>query len=239
MQRTESLVRSGHGRSRGAGWLAAAALATAVLAVCSGSAVAESASRTKDEPATWEGLERVKRSGLDVVYIKPGLDMSKYRSVLLDPVEVSFDKNWDPKRGRPISDRVDPQEIRDNLAKSARETFKRELESRGGYKLVDQPGPDVLRVKAEIVDLYVNAPESNSPSFTRTYVMNAGEMTLVAKLFDSQTDELIARVRDRDRGTELGYFQIANDITNTAELERPLRRWADMLRRALDGAKGK
>ena len=50
-------------------------------------------------PDTWEGLKRVQRPGLDTVYVREGVDLSRYKRVTLDPVEVSFDKNWDPRRG--------------------------------------------------------------------------------------------------------------------------------------------
>jgi uncharacterized protein DUF3313 len=192
-----------------------------------------------DTPETWEGLKKVKRPGLDTVYLREGVSLAKYKRVMLDPVEVSFDKNWNPRRGPGAFDTADPTAIRQNLAKLARDVFRRELEKRGGYPLVDTPGPDVLRVRAQIVDLYINAPETNSPGITHTYVINAGEMTLVAELYDSETNALLARVIDRQRGLERGLneLQIANRVTNTAEADRILSAWASRLRNALDKAR--
>jgi hypothetical protein len=192
-----------------------------------------------DTPETWEGLKKVKRPGLDTVYVREGVSLAKYKRVMLDPVEVSFDKNWNPRRGPGAFDSADPMAIRQNLAKLARDVFRRELEKRGGYPLVDEPGPDVLRVRAQIVDLYINAPETNSPGITHTYVINAGEMTLVAELYDSETNALLARVIDRQRGLERGLneLQIANRVTNTAEADRILSSWAGRLREALDKAR--
>jgi hypothetical protein len=190
-------------------------------------------------PETWEGLKRVERPGLDTVYVRDGVNLSKYKRVMLDPVEVSFDKNWNPRRGPGSFDTADPQAIRKDLAKLAREVFKRELEKKGGYPLVEEPGDDVLRVRAQIVDLYINAPETNGAGITRTYVVDAGEMTLVAELYDSQTNALLARVVDRERGTDRGIneLQIANRVTNTAEADRIISNWARRLRNALDKAR--
>jgi hypothetical protein len=192
-----------------------------------------------ETPPSWEGMPRVKRPGLDAVYVREGVSLGKYKRVSLDPVEVSFDKNWNPRRGPGNFDEADPTAIREGLAKLAREVFRRELEKKGGYPLVDQAGSDVLRVRAQIVNLYINAPETNTPGITRTYVIDAGEMTLVAELYDSQTNALIARVVDRQRGLERGLneLQIANRVTNTAEADRIISTWARRLRDALDKAR--
>jgi hypothetical protein len=194
----------------------------------------------RDTPETWEGLKLVKRPGLDTVYVREGVSLAQYRRVMLDPVDVSFDKNWNP-RGRlgGTQGTADPMAIRQGLAKLARDVFQRELGKKDGYPLVEEPAADVLRVRAQIVNLFINAPETNSPEITRTYVINAGEMTLVAELYDSQTNALLARVVDRERGLDRGLneLQIANRVTNTAEADRILSAWAHRLRVALDKAR--
>jgi len=209
----------------------------AVLALLAAAGVATAREPT---PPTWDGMKRVERPGLDTVYLREGASLAKYTKVMLDPVDVSFDKNWNPKRTGSVTtfDRVDTQAIRQDLAKLARAVTRRELERKGGYSLVEAPGADVLRVRAQIVDLYINAPDTMTPG-TRTYVLNAGEMTLVAELYDSQTNALIGRVVDRQRGLEQGPFdlQIANSVTNRAEADRILSIWARRLRSALDKAK--
>lgn len=203
-------------------------------------AVSLAATVEAKEPATTEGvvrdgLQKVERRGLDEVYVRPGASLAGYRRVMLDPVEVSFDKNWDP-RSKYRLDTADPQAIRVDLAKNAREVFRAELE-KGGYTLVDTPGTDVLRVRASIVDLYINAPETNTPGIVHTYVLESGEMTLLADLFDSNTNTLLVHVRDRDRGRRNPTFEIANRVTNTADARRVLSEWARQLRSALDSAK--
>src|SRR3982751_427702 len=72
----------------------ALAIAAVVLALgVSGVATAKEAT-----PDSWDGMPRVKRPGLDAVYLRPGASLAKYKKVMLDPVEVSFDKNWDANR---------------------------------------------------------------------------------------------------------------------------------------------
>jgi hypothetical protein len=216
-----------------AAWAATFALLGAI------GVTSETAAR-EPAPPTWDGMKRVDRPGLDAVYLREGASLAKYKKVMLDPVEVSFDKNWDPKRSGSVSDfrKIDPQAIREDLAKLARDVTRRELEKKNGYSLVDQPGDDVLRIRAQIVDLYINAPDTMTPG-SRTYVVSAGEMTLVAELYDSLTNTQIGRVMDRQRGLEPGPFdfQIANRVTNTAEADRILAMWARRLRTALDNAR--
>jgi hypothetical protein len=196
------------------------------------------ASLSHDEPKTWEGLQRVERRGLDAVYIRPGASLAQYRRVMLDPLEVSFDKNWNPSAGRLDLRTVDPQLVRRDLVEIARDVFRDELEKRGGYQLVTEPGPDVLRVRPQIVDLYINALENRGPGIVNTYVVDSGEMTLLADLLDSQTNTLLAHVKDRERGRDFdGQFRIANRVTNTAEARRVISEWARQLREALDRAK--
>ena len=214
-------------------------LAIAAVVVTLG--VAGVATAKEPTPDSWDGMPRVKRAGLDAVYVRQGASLAKYKKVMLDPVDVSFDKNWDPKRTGSLivgNNRVDTQRIRTNLAKMAHDVTRRELERKDGYPLVEEAGDDVLRVRAQIVDLYINAPDTRTPG-ERSYVVNAGEMTLVADLYDSATNALIGHVIDRKRGLDNGpwNFQIANSVTNAAEADRILSIWARKLRDALDKAR--
>lgn len=209
--------------------------ALAVTAVALGLAACATSSAP---PESWDGLERVSVKGLDKVYAAPGASLAQYSKLMLDPVDVSFAKNWDPRRdSRRLDDDANPEKIRTELARIFREVFQSELEQEGGYQLVDQPGPDVLRVQADIVDLYINAPDTMEAGRSRTYVLDAGEMTLVAELRDSRTNALIARVVDEREGSEFGGFRVANMVTNTAEARRIIAIWANSLRRALNAAR--
>lgn len=192
-------------------------------------------------PADWEGMTRVERPGLDEVYLRDGATLAKYRRVQLEPVEVSFDRNWKAQGASPsrvLPGRVDTQRIRTDLAKLAREATRRELERGGAYSLTEESGDDVLRVRARIVDLYINAPDAMTPG-VQAYVVNAGEMTLVADLYDSESGVHIGHVVDRQRGLDTGPWdlRLANRVTNAAEADRILSGWARRLRSALDRAR--
>jgi len=104
--------------------------------------------------------------------------------------------------------------------------------------IVDQPGPDVLGVAVNIVNLIVNAPDTQSAGRSRSYVASAGEMTLVAELRDSQSGQVVARVVDRTESRSTGRMMVADRFTNSAEASDAAAAWARVLRNSLDKARG-
>ncbi len=199
------------------------------------------ASSRSAPPNEWDGLVLQPGTRLDTVFVRPDAEIASYTSVLLDPVQVSFARNWDPNRGgRSQVGRLDANDVtamKAGLADMFRETFRAEL-ARGGYQLVDEIGPDTLRVTAAIIDLFVTAPNAPTPG-ARTYTANTGRMTLVAELRDSVTGEILARVVDAQGGRSAGTWQVTSSVTNNADARRAIGVWASALRRGLDGVYGR
>jgi len=105
--------------------------------------------------------------------------------------------------------------------------------------VVDEVGPDVLRVKVHIVNLYVTAPDTGGAGRSRTYTVSAGEMTLFAELFDSETGETLSRVVDRRVARSAGgRMTLSSGMANRAEAQDIASSWARILRTALDNAHG-
>jgi len=190
-------------------------------------------------PAEWDGLVRVQDRRLDHMYLLPDVSFAGYTRVRLDPVEVSFYRNWNPNRSPSQRlRRSDVENIKSTLANEFRRVLSDTL-ARGGYKLVDEDGEDVLRVQAAIVNLYITAPSAAAPGRSRTFVANTGQMTLVAELRDSVTGQLLARAVDTVRGRQTGGFQLGSSVTNMADARRALSQWADVLLTGLDDAEGR
>jgi len=95
---------------------------------------------------------------------------------------------------------------------------------------VDHTGDDVLIVRPALINLDVTAPDVQSASMTRTYVSSAGSMTLYMELYDSVTGDIIAKVMDPEASDRGGIGMAANRVTNKAEADRILRKWAALLR---------
>jgi hypothetical protein len=180
---------------------------------------------------TPDGLVKVQSARVDSVYAAPGLSLARYRRVMLDNVDVAFKHDWQARHPQIPAEEV--AAIRHGAASLFRVEFANALE-KGGYPVVSEPAPDVLRVAATIVDLDFVAPNAGSAS---AYVVTPAEMSLVAELRDSQSGAMLARVADQKRGRSYGNLQVADQKTNTAEARAAFAAWAGMLRDALDGAR--
>jgi Protein of unknown function (DUF3313) len=189
-------------------------------------------------PAT-DGLVRQTARDVDELYLRPGADFSRYNRVMLAPVEVAFAPDWE-KQHSEIS-AADSLRIRSDMAALARDEFTRQLQGRAGgkgpgYPVVLGAAPDVLDVRASIVDLDITAPDTGDP-LRHVYVFSAGKGRLVAELRDSQTGTLLARVVDSREARDYPDFQVANRVTNSAEARQIVGLWSRLLRRYLDAAR--
>jgi len=95
-------------------------------------------------------------------------------------------------------------------------------------------------VRTAIIDLWVNAPDSNDPGITRTYTTSSGSMTLVLEARDGPTGQLLARAVDgRSDDTPGGQFQWTTKASNSNAARRIMQDWARKLRESLDRINGK
>jgi hypothetical protein len=192
-----------------------------------------------DEVASADGLQKVKAKNVDLAYVRPGATLAGYSKVMLEPVDVAFRKDWNPERpgSRLKVSQADRENIRTGVGKIVYDEFAKTLTSKGPYQMASAAGPDVLRVKAKILNLYVNAPDTKTAG-AYALTLSAGEMTLLLELFDSETGEILARVVDRREGRNTGQMQLTSSVVNRAEAADIAATWARLLRKALDNAHG-
>jgi hypothetical protein len=211
----------------------------ASIFLCGGAFAASKADL--EQAMSYDGLEKTSVKGIDMAYARPGASLAGYNRIKIDPIEVAFSKNWDPtKPGSSFKLSTDEREkIRTSVAKIVNDQFVKVLQAKSSYQVVNETGPDVLLVKPSIVNLYVNAPDVMTAGRVKTYTVNAGEMTLYAELYDSETGQIIARVVDRAQArNNAGGMMFSNSITNRAEAENIASNWARILRDRLDAAHG-
>jgi Protein of unknown function (DUF3313) len=192
-----------------------------------------------EKAMSYDGLQKITVKGIDLAYARPGATLAAYNRIKLEPIDVAFRKDWNPTvpGSRFKLGAADRESIRTGVAKIVYEEFVKELQ-KSGYKVVDEAGPDVLRVKAKIVNLYVNAPDTPGAGAPRQYTVSAGEMTMLAELYDSETGEVLARVIDRSEGRRAGGLSFSSSVTNIDEARSTASGWARVLRSGLDNAHG-
>lgn len=175
--------------------------------------------------------------GAKMAYIKDGVDFRKYNKVMLDQVVFYFSPNAKNKE-------VDPEqmkELADLFHKAVFEALGTE------YPLVDQPGPDVMRVRTAITDIdlpnrALNTVTTVIPVGLAVSVLKkgatgkgtfVGEISMEVEVLDSTTDERIAAAADRRAGGKI------DSMSSFGTAEDAFKFWAKRLRTRLDEFHGK
>jgi hypothetical protein len=219
--------------------LGSATLAVAVYASTAGAAPKQPRIETgPDAEVTHDGLVRVDRSVVDAAWVKPTLDLTPYKKLMVVSQGVSF------RKLEPVSDfqaRNESQfpvkeENKERLSTELKEAFERELARLERYEIVTAPGPDVLLLVGAVIDVVSNIPpDVDSARFGRggVYLTSVGDATLVIELRDSESGEILARAADR-RAAEAAFAFEVNTVTAWSEVRRLASYWASLLRRRLE-----
>ncbi len=196
-----------------------------------------------------DGLVRVENTTAQAVYRDPDADMSHYDRVYITDVAVAFKKDWLRDQNRKqtaASQRLTQQDadrIKDTVAMEFTRIFTEELD-KGGYPVVSTldtgvSNENLLILRPAIVDLDVTAPDVPTPGRSQTYTASNGSMTLYLEFYDAITGDLLGKVADARAVRDRNYLQISNSVTNKAEADRMMRRWAQLLVKAMDRAHGR
>jgi hypothetical protein len=187
-------------------------------------------------PATSDGLVSVRSWNLDELYLRPNADLASYRTVVIDPVQVAFHKDWN-------RDFVDPHAsirrlTQDDVGRIAKETGSglqsalTEAFKARGYEIAAAPGLGVLRLSPSLTDVYVNAVEDMyTGGTTKSFTKDAGEATLLLDVRDAATGTLLGRVVDRHTARETKGTQ-RSDLIRTPRVasnfwfEDLFRKWS-------------
>jgi uncharacterized protein DUF3313 len=216
-------------KSRALASLAGAALAATAL-------LASAAPRVEVGPnaeVTEDGLHRIDGGAIDRAWAKPGADLGGYSQVLLLPAEMTFRDVKDPGFDHSATNYPIDDAHREQLRAVLDEAFVTELGKSKRFALTDKPGPGVLEIRGAVLDVVSHVPAQpigRSAVFTKSL----GEATLVVELRDSVTHEALARAVER-RAAERAMPARSSSVTNVSEIRNAAHRWADLLRRQLDG----
>lgn len=196
-----------------------------------------------DAEVTHDGLTRLDKTVMDAVWARTDIELSGYTKVMLEGVGVEYRPAKGPYSGRAGTGtmrRTTQTEFQlDDKTKALVQeeiagAFVEELARSEIYEIVDQPGPDVVKVRVGLLDVVSMVPPE-SVGRVSVYLDRVGEATLVLELRDSESDAILARAVDR-RAAERSASNLmeSNSVTNRAEVRRLGRSWAGIIRRGLE-----
>ena len=181
---------------------------------------------------TKDGLKLVKHTKARIVYMAPDADLTQYTKVGILDAKVAFKKNWqrDYNRneisvGRRVTDQ-DMDRIKKELAAEFTKVFTEEIEN-AGHETSEVTGAEVLLIVPYIIDLDLTSVDTGREvGMSRTYNADPGSMTLYMELYDSITSAKLGFVEDAEAMRTTGTWRISNHVTNKADADRVMKKWA-------------
>lgn len=189
-------------------------------------------------PATADGLYRVRATRVGAAFVKPGARFADYEGVVIDPVSVSYET----ESRRSVAERqlrgsfLVGEDALERLKRIFRQSFERELARSRAFRVVSEAEPGALRLSGRIQDLSVDVPRWRDGE--RSFVVDAGRMTLVLEVRDAHTGEPLARVADRrvirpSSSGLVGTFE-NNPVNKWGAVREIFADWARALRYGLE-----
>ena len=152
---------------------------------------------------TDDGLHRLDPSIMGAAWVKPDLDLARYRQVYLLPSVIQFRdvpvRNWTTVRTMEKTTVFPVNEtMKVRLSDIFSETFAEAMEHVGSYRPTDELGRDVLMVRAFLTDVIAGVPP-DVPGNIVTTIAWVWEANIVLELRDAMSDEVLARTVERQR----------------------------------------
>ncbi len=213
----------------------------AVLAACGVLAACAPGTPLINPDKTYDGMVAVHDSGLKEAWVKPDIDLSRYRRILLLPIEVQF------RAVRPVpagmSYRSEDREFpirpvdQQRLVATVTDIFREELAKSQHLTLTTEAGPDVLIVRTSLLDIVSKVPPE-MPGRNEIFLDEVGAATLVLQLQDSLSGETLARAVDRRAADPVDILGTnvsrVTSVTAWSEVRRVARRWASLITLRID-----
>ncbi len=185
-------------------------------------------------------LHRVENSRAAIAYVDPDADFSRFTHVMVDPLGVDHVEIIQPGRTAAtrttssdwVLEEKDKQALRDAFAKAMRT----QLEEKGDYPIVTEPGGHVLRISAALTAIAPNAPKDDSRSRSvgrsRVYSEGMGTVYISVGFSNSESGEVLALVKDDKEGSST--WGVNNSVANLSEVRFMFNSWARAIRARLD-----
>jgi len=187
-------------------------------------------------------------------YVDAAVDFSKYQKLLLDRIKVYYKDDSDYKG-------IDPDDL-----KALTDYFHQAIVKAVGdsYTVVNEPGPDVLRVRIAVTDLVPNKPEASVVSLVVPFAWVAdagsgaakgeagstaftGEATIEMEAMDSVSSQQVGAYVDKEVGKKYQWTKGVSEGVNSymgayskwTYTQKSMDAWAQRLKTTLDELEGK
>ena len=194
-------------------------------------------------PTTWDGMVQVPSKRISLLYLQPDADFRGYTKVKIEPTEVAFHKDWQRdfnRSNRSLAGRVSDSEIQDAITRgvaAANDIFASAW-TKGGFTVVNDAGPDVLRVKTGVLNIRVSAPDRQTPGRSMTFSEQAGSAALVVEARDSMSGALLGRAIDQKIvGDTQSLWRTS--ASNRADFREAVQQWAAATVRGMEELKSR
>ena len=193
-----------------------------------------------DAELSFDGLHVVDNSAGDKAWARPDFDISAYTKIMLVGAGVEYRVVRDRGSSSLARSQGGPYFIDDKSRAEfealVADVFLEEIQKSEKYTFVNEPVPDVMTVRGGLLDVVSYVPPDAVGGRSYVALRNVGEATLVLELRDSETDTVLARSVDRRAAENFsGTMQRSNSVSNSVEVKRLIRFWAERLRDGLDG----
>ena len=240
------------------------ALPVVVTAETAPAATAEPATAATAEPmfgdyqakgflSDYSKISTTKNANDSYEYIDAAVDFSKYNKLLVDRIKIFF-KDDSQYKG------IDPDEL-----KVLTDYFYEAINKAMGdaYPLVNEPGPDVLRLRVAVTDLVPNKPEASVATLVVPFLwigdagtgvakgdtgstMFTGEATIELEALDSVSSQQLAAHIETETGKKYNWVHgVTKGVTGYMNAyskwnytKTAMDDWAKLLRVRLDAAHG-
>ena len=167
-------------------------------------------------------FHRVPNTAVEYAYINQEADFNKYTRLMSGGLEIYYPE------GEETPDPADLDRIRGYF----RDAFAAAIGD--AYEIVTEPGPDVLKVSAQIVDMKISPGGAVFEATGRLRdVVAHGELTFLMEMSDSVSGQVLARAGDKSSD-----ISADKDDATWDDVQRAAEYWAGLFRNWLDTALG-
>lgn len=208
-----------------------AVLTLSILAACNSVPTLQSGPNAE---VTFDGLVRVDNTRLDMVWIRPGIDLSAYDKLTLVGAGIKYRSVREVRRLNLSNDSEFPLDARqrERIEESVREVFGEEMAKIDGFEITMEDGPTTLALTGTLIDVVSFVPPARAGNVDY-YLSSLGAATLILELSDSMSGQVLARAAD-GRSIDVQFVTESSRVSNRFELERELDSWADVIRNGLE-----